>query len=42
MSQGQADLLNYYARKILTSRVYDVAIGTPLQGARQLSERLNN
>ncbi|QHE98037.1 threonine ammonia-lyase, biosynthetic [Pseudomonas cannabina] len=36
------DLLNHYARKILTSRVYDVAIETPLQGARQLSERLGN
>ncbi|ELQ07932.1 threonine dehydratase, partial [Pseudomonas syringae BRIP39023] len=28
MSQGPHDLLNYYARKILTSRVYDVAIET--------------
>ncbi|WP_426113965.1 pyridoxal-phosphate dependent enzyme, partial [Pseudomonas sp. DSP3-2-2] len=36
------DLLNHYARKILTSRVYDVAVETPLQGARQLSERLGN
>ncbi|EPM86965.1 pyridoxal-phosphate dependent enzyme, partial [Pseudomonas syringae] len=36
------DLLNHYARKILTSRVYDVAIQTPLHGARQLSERLGN
>ncbi|GFM64499.1 L-threonine dehydratase [Pseudomonas cichorii] len=36
------DLLNHYARKILTSRVYDVAVETPLQGARQLSERLSN
>ncbi|WP_373270988.1 hypothetical protein, partial [Pseudomonas syringae] len=35
MSQGQPDLLHLYARKILTSRVYDVAIETPLQGARQ-------
>ncbi|WP_162235148.1 hypothetical protein, partial [Pseudomonas amygdali] len=42
MSQGQHDLLNHYARKILTSRVYDVAIETPLHGARQLSERLGN
>ncbi|MCQ9426181.1 hypothetical protein NRB16_21915, partial [Pseudomonas sp. LJDD11] len=30
-------MLNHYVRKILTSRVYDVAIETPLQGARQLS-----
>ncbi|RMO92403.1 Threonine dehydratase, partial [Pseudomonas syringae pv. tagetis] len=36
------DLLNHYARKILTSRVYDVAVETPLHGARQLSERLGN
>jgi len=36
------DLLNHYARKILTSRVYDIAVETPLQGARQLSERLGN
>ncbi|WP_109514059.1 threonine ammonia-lyase, biosynthetic [Pseudomonas ovata] len=36
------DLLNHYMRKILTSRVYDVAIETPLHGARQLSERLGN
>ncbi|WP_236426235.1 pyridoxal-phosphate dependent enzyme, partial [Pseudomonas syringae] len=35
-------MLNHYVRKILTSRVYDVAIETPLQGARQLSERLGN
>ncbi|MBX8553629.1 pyridoxal-phosphate dependent enzyme, partial [Pseudomonas cichorii] len=35
-------MLNHYARKILTSRVYDVAVETPLQGARQLSERLAN
>ncbi len=28
MSQGQHDLLNHYARKILTSRVYDVAVET--------------
>lgn len=28
--------------KILTSRVYDVAVETPLQTARQLSERLGN
>ncbi|RMV92285.1 pyridoxal-phosphate dependent enzyme, partial [Pseudomonas caricapapayae] len=42
MSQDRHDLLNNYARKILTSRVYDVAIETPLQGARQLSGRLGN
>ncbi|RMT82907.1 Threonine dehydratase, partial [Pseudomonas viridiflava] len=42
MSHGQPDLLNHYARKILTSRAYDVAIETPLHGARQLSERLGN
>ncbi|WP_371928646.1 pyridoxal-phosphate dependent enzyme, partial [Pseudomonas sp. SLFW] len=41
-SSVSGDLLNHYARKILTSRVYDVAIETPLHGARQLSERLGN
>ncbi|MCQ3031942.1 threonine ammonia-lyase, biosynthetic [Pseudomonas syringae] len=35
-------MLNHYARKILNSRVYDVAVETPLQGARHLSERLGN
>ncbi len=31
-----------YLQKILTARVYDVAIDTPLQHAPALSERLNN
>jgi threonine dehydratase len=31
-----------YLHKILTARVYDVAIETPLELARRLSERLNN
>lgn len=35
-------MLEDYVKKILTSRVYDVAVETPLQPARQLSERLNN
>jgi threonine dehydratase len=35
-------MLEHYVKKILTSRVYDVAIETPLQPARQLSERLGN
>ncbi|WP_324743062.1 threonine ammonia-lyase, biosynthetic [Pseudomonas veronii] len=35
-------MLEQYVKKILTSRVYDVAIETPLQAARQLSERLGN
>mgnify|MGYP001207946794 CR=1 FL=1 len=35
-------MLKEYVKKILTSRVYDVAIETPLQPARQLSERLSN
>ena len=34
------DLLQRYARKILEAPVYDVAIETPLQPARALSERL--
>ena len=35
-------MLEQYVKKVLTSRVYDVAVETPLQPARQLSERLNN
>ena len=35
-------MLEQYVKKILTSRVYDVAIETPLHGARQLSGRLGN
>ncbi|WP_120994928.1 threonine ammonia-lyase, biosynthetic [Stutzerimonas urumqiensis] len=35
-------MLEQYVKKILTSRVYDVAVETPLQPARQLSERLDN
>jgi len=35
-------MLEPYVKKILTSRVYDVAVETPLQQARQLSERLGN
>src|SRR5690606_41503954 len=33
-----ATMLEQYVKKILTSRVYDVAEETPLQPARQLSE----
>ncbi|MCY1263617.1 threonine ammonia-lyase, biosynthetic [Pseudomonas jinjuensis] len=35
-------MLEQYVKKILTSRVYDVAVETPLQPARQLSQRLGN
>jgi threonine dehydratase len=35
-------MLEHYVKKILTSRVYDVAVETPLQAAGQLSERLGN
>jgi threonine dehydratase len=35
-------MLEHYVKKILTSRVYDVAVETPLQTARQLSERTGN
>ena len=35
-------MLEQYVKKILTSRVYDVAVETPLQIANQLSERLHN
>ena len=31
-----------YLRKILTARVYDVAVETPLEPARILSQRLHN
>lgn len=34
--------LEYYLKKILTARVYDVAIRTPLQPADKLSYRLGN
>ncbi|WPP02126.1 threonine ammonia-lyase, biosynthetic [Pseudomonas sp. HR96] len=35
-------MLENYVKKILTSRVYDVAVETPLQAAGQLSARLGN
>lgn len=35
-------MLEQYVKKTLTSRVYDVAVETPLQPARQLSKRLGN
>ncbi|PTQ67248.1 threonine dehydratase [Pseudomonas sp. GV071] len=35
-------MLEQYVKKTLTSRVYDVAVETPLQPARQLSERTGN
>jgi threonine dehydratase len=35
-------MLEQYVKMILTSRVYDVAVETPLQAASQLSERLGN
>ena len=35
-------MLEQYVKKILTSRVYDVAVETPLQPAGQLSKRLGN
>ena len=34
-------MLERYVKKILASRVYDVAIETPLQGARSISQRLD-
>ena len=33
---------NHYVKRILDARVYDVAIETPLDPARSLSQRLNN
>jgi len=35
-------MLEQYVKMILTSRVYDVAVETPLQAAGQLSKRLGN
>lgn len=35
-------LLQDYLHRILTARVYDVAVDTPLEHARLISERLNN
>ncbi|WP_156522334.1 pyridoxal-phosphate dependent enzyme, partial [Pseudomonas oryzihabitans] len=40
VQEPATDLLQRYARKILEAPVYDVAIETPLQPARALSERL--
>lgn len=37
-----ATMLEHYVKMILTSRVYDVAVETPLQPARRLSARLGN
>jgi hypothetical protein len=34
-----ADMLQNYVKKILSSRVYDVAVETPLQAAPNLSRR---
>jgi threonine dehydratase len=34
--------LGAYLQKILTARVYDVAIETPLEPARSLSKRVSN
>nr|WP_287031187.1 threonine ammonia-lyase, biosynthetic [Pseudomonas sp. UBA6310] len=42
MPASEAVMLEQYVKKILSSRVYDVAVETPLQPARQLSERLGN
>ncbi|HET6599510.1 MAG TPA: threonine ammonia-lyase, biosynthetic [Burkholderiaceae bacterium] len=39
---GRALTLPDYLQKILTARVYDVAIETPLESAKQLSRRLGN
>lgn len=36
------NLHSHYLTKVLTSSVYDVAIETPLEPARNLSRRLNN
>ncbi|MBD1588840.1 pyridoxal-phosphate dependent enzyme, partial [Pseudomonas typographi] len=35
-------LLAHYVRRTLAARVYDIAVQTPLQPARGLSERLGN
>ena len=35
-------MLNEYVKRILTARVYDVAVETPLEAAPALSERLDN
>ncbi|MBD2839546.1 threonine ammonia-lyase, biosynthetic [Pseudomonas sp. JM0905a] len=42
MPASEAAMLEEYVKKTLTSRVYDVAVETPLQPARQLTERLGN
>lgn len=41
-TDAQASVRTDYLKKILTARVYDVAVETPLEPAPLLSERLNN
>jgi threonine dehydratase len=42
LSKTAKAIAGHYLRKILTARVYDVAIETPLEPAKNLSRRLNN
>ncbi len=41
-AEGRAEMLQKYVKKILSSRVYDVALETPLTHAPGLSSRLRN
>src|SRR5450631_2243500 len=42
LSKSAQAIAGTYLRKILTARVYDVAVETPLELAKSLSRRLNN
>ena len=42
LNSSARPMLEQYVKKILASRVYDVALETPLYEARILSRRLNN
>jgi threonine dehydratase len=42
LSKTAKTIAGHYLRKILTARVYDVAIESPLEPAKNLSRRLNN
>jgi threonine dehydratase len=42
LSKAAKTIAGHYLRRILTARVYDVAIESPLEPAKNLSRRLNN
>src|SRR5215831_19603790 len=42
LSKAGKAIADHYLRRILTARVYDVALESPLEPAKNLSRRLNN